>query len=119
MDRRAFGELRQLGPTADRVLIAVLATRIERLSEHLIEALFVPTEQRVWRRLLAVMALYPSGAGHPVVIPLTQEDLAGLAGTTRPRVNQILRAAEDTGALQLERGRITIVDAGQIERRAK
>jgi CRP/FNR family transcriptional regulator, cyclic AMP receptor protein len=118
MHRSAFEELRQLGPAPDRVLIAVLAARIERLSEHLIEALFVPTEQRVWRRLLAVMALYPS-AGALVVIPLTQEDLAGLAGTTRPTVNQILRAAEETGALRLDRGRITIVDAGELKRRAK
>ena len=31
-------------------------------------------------------------------IPLTQHDLASLAGTTRPTVNRVLRVAETAGA---------------------
>jgi CRP-like cAMP-binding protein len=43
-------------------------------------------------------------------VPFTQEDLAGLAGTTRPTVNRTLRQAELAGLLVLKRGRVEFLD---------
>ena len=48
--------------------------------------------------------------GEPVV-PLTQEDLAAMAGTSRATVNRVLREEEKRGSVALERGRVTLLDA--------
>ena len=45
---------------------------------------------------------------------LTQEDLAGLAGTTRPTVNAILRRLADGGLVSLGRGRIEVPDLPRL-----
>ena len=39
-----------------------------------------------------------------VVVPLTQEDIAGLAGTSRATVNRVLREEERRGTVELEAG---------------
>ena len=49
------------------------------------------------------------------MIPLTQEDLAGLAGTSRATVNQVLKAEQRRGTLELGRGRTTILDRAALD----
>jgi CRP/FNR family cyclic AMP-dependent transcriptional regulator len=74
-----------------------------------LEALFVDAETRVLRRLLDLTQEY--GEGLPgTVIPLTQEDIATMAGTTRPTTNRALRDAEAAGAIRTARARIEIID---------
>jgi len=53
------------------------------------------------------------------VIPLTQEDIAQLAGTTRPTANRVIRAAEAAGMVRLGRGKVEIVDADGLRKRAR
>ncbi len=112
-----FDALRKRHPETAEVLIAILAGQVRRLSGHLVEALFVPAEKRVRRRLMEVASRYGDGPG--TVIPLTQEDLADLAGTSRATVNRVLREEAERGAVQLGRGRTTIVDPEAIERRGR
>jgi CRP-like cAMP-binding protein len=52
-------------------------------------------------------------------VPLTQEDLAGLAGTSRATVNRVLREEEERGTVKLGRGRTTVLDADALARRAR
>ena len=47
------------------------------------EAYHLPVDQRIARRLLEVGRLF-AGVRMPVVLPLTQDEVAQLAGTTRP-----------------------------------
>ena len=76
------------------------------------------TALRTVRRLLDVAELY--GATRPgTVVHLTQDDLAGLAGTTRPTVNRVLQRAADEGSIALGRQRIEITDPGMLARRAR
>jgi len=58
------------------------------------------------------------GGDAPVAIPLTQDDIAQLAGTTRSTANRVLRAGEEQGVLQLARGRIEIHDRSGLRRLA-
>ncbi len=51
-------------------------------------------------------------------MPLTQDDLAGLAGTSRATVNRVLRDEQERGTVELGRGRTTVVDAEELARRA-
>lgn len=113
-----FDELRRQHPSVTDVLIQILAKRVRDLSGQLVEALFVAADVRVLRRLLALGTVY-GDTQSPVVVPLTQEDLAGLAGTTRATVNRVLRAEQQRGTVQLGRGKITVVDPGALARRAR
>lgn len=97
----------------------VLAEEVRRLSGLLVEALHVPVDVRVVRRLLALADAYadPEGDG-PVEVPLTQEDLASLAGTSRATVNRVVGEAERAGVLELRRGRVIVTDPEGLTRRA-
>lgn len=118
LHRDAFAELRQNHPSVDEFLLALLADEVRRLSNLLVEALYVPAETRVLRRLSALTDLYGDGEGRPE-IPLTQEDLASLAGTSRSTVNRVLGGIEKDGIVDVSRGRITVTDADALERRAR
>jgi CRP-like cAMP-binding protein len=116
--RRDLDELRQTDPEMDRFLLDTLVNYVRRQDARLIEALYVPVEKRVLRRLLALARLY-GGPAVGTVVPLTQEMLAGMAGSTRPTTNQVLRAAEQAGLLRLARGSIRICDPAGLVRRSR
>jgi CRP-like cAMP-binding protein len=118
LKRADFEELRRANPRVEEFLVQVLAEQVRRVSELLLEALYVPAEKRVLRRLASLADLYRDGDGG-IVVNLTQEDLATMAGTTRPTVNQVLRSAESTGAVVLSRGRVEILDVDALRKRAR
>jgi CRP/FNR family cyclic AMP-dependent transcriptional regulator len=113
-------ELRRLArehTSVDEVLVRVLAEHVAFLSERLVEAYTVDAEARVARRVLELGRVY--GGGPPVVIPLIQEDLAALAGTSRATVNRVLRDAERRGLVEVGRGRTVLVDPEGLARLAR
>ena len=111
-----FRRLRKEHPSVNQVLVGFLAEELDRQNELLLEALYVPVERRVLRRLAELSALY---AGRDSVIPLTQEQLAEMAGTSRATVNRVLREEEARGTVELRRGRTAVLDADAISRRAR
>jgi CRP/FNR family cyclic AMP-dependent transcriptional regulator len=113
-----FEALRRDHPGVNELLVRMLAARATRLSQRLQEALYVAVETRIRRRLVELAELYGGGAPG-TTIPLTQEDLAGLAGTARATVNRVLRQEEMRGTLSLGRHRITIIDSFAIASRAE
>jgi CRP-like cAMP-binding protein len=113
-----FGTLRREHPEVDRFLIEVLSAQVRRLSSRLQEALFIPAETRVLRRLVELGRSYRIDE-RTVVIPLTQDDIASLAGTSRPTANRVLKSAEDDGILSVRRSRIEVLDPDALERRAR
>jgi CRP/FNR family cyclic AMP-dependent transcriptional regulator len=58
---------------------------------------------------------YDEGAAR-VTMLVPQDDIAGLTGAGRPTVNQLLRALESAGAIELHRGRIDVVDRAELAR---
>lgn len=120
--RREFEALRKRDPAVERFLVGVLAQQVARLTTQVIEALYMPVEIRLNRRLCQLAVLYGEGKGSgappPWVVPLTQADLASLAGTSRQTCNRILRDLADQGVLRLGRGRTTITDLARLRRLA-
>jgi CRP/FNR family transcriptional regulator, cyclic AMP receptor protein len=114
-----FRRLRAARPQTDALLAQLLAARVRRLSGQLVDALYLPAETRVRRRLLDVAAAFGGGDGAGADVPLTQEELASLAGTSRATVNRVLREEQEQGSLELHRGRTTVLDAAALERRAR
>ena len=117
--RLDFERLRGAHPETAAVLISILSGEVRRLSRHLLEALYVPADKRVLRRLLELAELYDDDGGGPAVVPLTQEDLAGLAGTSRATVNRVLREEATRGTVRLGRGRTTVLDRDGLARRGR
>jgi CRP-like cAMP-binding protein len=111
--REQVDELRRQDPTVDRALISALVEELRRTSMRLLEALYLPADIRVLRRLSDVSELYARADG-TAVVPLTQDDIAQLAGTSRPTVNKVLRAAAVDGIVALRRGHIEILDRNRL-----
>lgn len=114
--RPDFEHLRDEYPSVDRVLIGLLAADVRRMNMRLLEALYTPVERRVRRRLLELVDTYAEGGG---VVPLTQEQLAELAGTSRTTVNKVLREEEERGAVSLQRRATIVLDRQGIADRAR
>jgi CRP/FNR family transcriptional regulator, cyclic AMP receptor protein len=106
-----FDALRARNPGVADVLARALSLRVRRLSELLVEAHHEPADRRVLRRLLE----FGEEGG---VVPLTQEELSHLAGTSRATVNRIVRDAQSRGELALHRGRIEVLDFAALSARA-
>jgi CRP/FNR family transcriptional regulator, cyclic AMP receptor protein len=115
--RTDFDELRRRYPQVDQVLVLMLAEELRRMDELLGEAFYVSADRRVLRRLLEVSEAY-GGAAPGVAVPLTQEQLAALAGTSRATVNAVLSAERRRGTLSLNRGRTTLNDPAALAKRA-
>jgi CRP/FNR family transcriptional regulator, cyclic AMP receptor protein len=114
---RDFEDLRRRNPAIERFLVDVLAAQVRRLSAQVLDALYIPAEQRLIRRLNDLVRLYAAGVGD--TIPIRQEDLATMAGTTRPTANRVLKSLEDDGIVRLGRGRTTILDPRGLADRAR
>jgi len=118
LGRDQFDSVRSANPHADRLLVEILAAKVRAASGVLVEALCERAEVRVLRRLVFAAefwgALEPGGG----TVALTQDDLSGFAGTTRPTVNKVLIEIERAGLIRTRRGRIDILDPEGLRRRA-
>ena len=65
------------------------------------------------------MAELYGGSSKTVVVPLTQEDIAGLAGTSRATVNRVLREEERRGTVELRRSKTVVLELEELSRRAR
>lgn len=111
-----FHRLRRTNAGADAFVLQTLAAQVRRLSGLLVEALHLPVETRVLRRLTDLERVY-RGSADPTQIPLTQDELASLAGASRATVNKVLRDLAAVGLLELRRGRVVVLDQAGLERR--
>jgi CRP-like cAMP-binding protein len=118
LHRDKFEELRRAYASMDRLLVEILAAHLRETTSRLLEALFVPAETRVVRRIVDLAGVFGDG-GAGTVISLTQDDLATLAGTTRPTANKVVKQVEAAGCIVVGRGRIEIRDADALRAKAR
>ncbi|OJF84841.1 Crp/Fnr family transcriptional regulator [Nocardia seriolae] len=113
LSRSQLESLRAANPGIDNMLTVTLVEQIRRLSATVLEALYLPVESRVIRRLAYLARIY--GGPAPIAeIRLTQDDLASMAGTTRATANRVLRELEQRGIVSLRRGRIIVTDRARL-----
>jgi CRP-like cAMP-binding protein len=118
LTREDVDRLRAHDCDIDRLLLEVMAAQVRRLTTLLVEAHHVRSETRILRRLNAAAELFANGAG-PVSVPLTQDELASMAGASRPTANRVLRDLEADGIVQRRHGRIEVMDQAGLSARAK
>ena len=112
--RDDFALLQKTHPGVKDVLLRLLADQLRRASDRIVEAHYVDADTRVRRRLVELAETYESG-----VVPLTQEELAAMAGTSRATVNRVLRDEAKRGTVELRRGRVSLLDADDLGRRCR
>jgi CRP-like cAMP-binding protein len=114
-----FAGLRHEHPEVTEALLRLLAADVCAMNERLLEAFYVPAERRVLRRVRELAEIYSDGECGTITIPLKQEFLAGMAGTSRATVNAALRDAKDRGLVELVRGGVRVVDRDGLATRAR
>jgi CRP-like cAMP-binding protein len=117
LHRRDFDELRRQHPAVERLLVEALAAQVRRLSGQVLDALYVSADKRVIRRVADLAALYDDGSS-VISLPVRQDDIASMAGTTRPTANRVLMSLQADGLVALARGRTEVLDLPGLRRRA-
>jgi CRP/FNR family transcriptional regulator, cyclic AMP receptor protein len=117
LHRAAFEEVRRSHPSVDRFLVTLLASQVTRLTEQIVEAAELPAATRIYRRLVQLGTLFEV-VGSPAPIPVSQAQLASMAGAKLRVTNAVLADAKGDGLLDLARRRIVVLDWAEVHRRA-
>ncbi len=112
LNRETFDRLRRDHPAVDALLVQILADRVVEVTERLVDALYTPAPRRVASFIETLADRYRDGSG-TATIPLTQEDLASLAGTSRLTVSRVLRDMRARGQVEVSRGRLVVRAPGE------
>ena len=117
LSRADLNHLSDDGRVVQGFLIDVLTTQVMRLTRRVIDAEFATAADRVVTRLADVARVYDDGVA-PIVVPMTQSSLAGMAGTTRPTVNKVLALLAAEGLIRIGHGGVDVLDLVGLQRRA-
>lgn len=95
-------------------VVRLLAGRIRNMDEALADSVFLDVTGRTAKRLLEL-----SNGADEFVLPLTQEELAGMVGASRERVNKAISSFIRLGWLEQTDRRYKIVQRDRLALRAR
>jgi CRP/FNR family cyclic AMP-dependent transcriptional regulator len=84
-------------PKFSELFLVYLLTRNSRIVEDLIDQLFNSSEKRLARLLLLLANFGNEGSPQPIGSNISQETLAEMIGTTRPRVSSFMNKFRKLG----------------------
>ena len=87
-------------PTFAELFMTHLLTRNSRVEEDLVDQLFNSSEKRLARTLLLLANFGKEGGPQPITTPISQETLAEIIGTTRPRVSHFMNKFRKLGFIE-------------------
>jgi CRP/FNR family cyclic AMP-dependent transcriptional regulator len=102
-------------PQLAAVFTAHLLVRNSRIEEDLVDQLFNSSEKRLARALLLLAHFGTEGRSEPITPKISQETLAEMIGTTRPRVSFFMNKfrklgfIEYNGTLKVHSGLLSVV----------
>jgi len=94
-------------------VVELLSNRLRQTDAALADSMFLDVTGRTAKRLLEL-----AGEADEFVLPVTQEELAGMVGASRERVNKALSAFIRLGWLDQVDRRYRIIDRPQLAQRA-
>jgi CRP/FNR family cyclic AMP-dependent transcriptional regulator len=92
----------QTEPRFAELFMTHLLTRNSRVEEDLVDQLFNSSEKRLARTLLLLANFGKEGGPQSVTMPISQETLAEIVGTTRPRVNHFMNKFRKLGFIEYD-----------------
>lgn len=111
-----YGPVRELYESRPQLLwsvVAMLSNRLRSTDAALADSVFLDVTGRTAKRLLEL-----AGDEDEFVLPVTQEELAGMVGASRERVNKAIASFVKLGWLDQRDRRYQITDREQLTRRA-
>jgi CRP-like cAMP-binding protein len=96
--------LRRKNSRVSRPFVSYLLSSIKKYQDHVAELLTSPAEQRLARVLLRLSRLDRSGPPVAVLPKLSDQVLAEMVGTTRPRVNLFMNRFRKQGFISYNGG---------------
>jgi len=87
-------------PTFGELFMKHLLTRNSQVEEDLIDQLFNSSEKRLARTLLLLANFGKEGGPQPITTKMSQETLAEIIGTTRPRVSHFMNKFRKLGFIK-------------------
>lgn len=118
VDAEGFAGFLEEHPRVGVVLLKMLSRRLREATRRRIEYGALDTTGRVAARLVELAGQYgeASGAGVRILLPLTQEELAGWVGASREAVSKALRMLRGRGWIETHRRGITVLDRDALRR---
>ncbi|HEX2267293.1 MAG TPA: Crp/Fnr family transcriptional regulator [Actinomycetota bacterium] len=97
-----------------RGLAAAVAEQLDRAHLAFARALTLPVVDRVRHAVRDLAARFgtPVPGGIEIILPVSQDLLASIAGATRESVNRAIRELKRTGEVRTEDGRYIYIEAG-------
>jgi CRP/FNR family transcriptional regulator, cyclic AMP receptor protein len=95
-------------------VVSLLAERLHNMDGALADAVFLDVTGRTAKRLLEL-----AGESDQFTLPVTQEELAGMVGASRERVNKAIAQFVRLGWIDQNERRYTITNRQQMEIRAR
>jgi CRP/FNR family transcriptional regulator, cyclic AMP receptor protein len=112
-----YGPVRELFDAQPSLLwgvVKLLSLRLRSTDEALADSMFLDVTGRTAKRLLEL-----SAGANEFVLPITQEELAGMVGASRERVNKAIASFIRLGWLDQQDRRYRIIDRSRLELRAR
>jgi len=94
-------------PAFSQMFISHVLAKTTRIEEDLVDQLFNSSEKRLARLLLLLTNFGKEGRPEPIIAKISQETLAGMIGTTRSRVSQLMNRFRHLGFIHYN-GRIEV-----------
>ena len=107
-------EIYEARPTLLWGVAAMLVARLRSMDEALADSVFLDVTGRTAKRLLEL-----GGDADEFTLPVTQEELAGMVGASRERVNKAIASFVRLGWIEQAERRYRITDREQLSRRAR
>jgi CRP/FNR family cyclic AMP-dependent transcriptional regulator len=104
VERRAMVRLLHERSVFSERFMAHLLARNVRIEEDLVDHLFNSSEKRLARVLLLLARFGKEGATEPMIPKISQELLAEMVGTTRPRINEFMNKFRKLGFIEYNGG---------------
>lgn len=100
LDKTALMRVLHDEPAFSELFIARLLIRTIRVEEDLVDQLFNSSEKRLARALLLLANFGKEGKPEPILGKVSQETLAEMIGTTRPRVSHFMNKFRQLGFIE-------------------
>ena len=102
-------------PAFAEMFVSHLLARTSRVEADLVDQLFNSSEKRLARALLLLANFGKDGRPEPIIAKVSQETLAEMVGTTRPRISLFMQRFRNLGLIDTNLDRFLVVKGKKLK----